>query len=104
MEGKCSVSQPKDQRNSSNTSGTPDPKETWKNRYIEQKTARAEQANLPVIPPAKKTKAAAAATGSAKKKVHWWRWVALGLAVVLVGFGIFTYIRVSSFLDNSFNG
>ena len=95
------MSQPNDQRNTSNTPGVPDPKETWRNRYIEQKTARAQQANLPVIQPAKKSKAA---TGAAKKKVHWWRWVALGVAVVLIGFGIFTYIRVSSFLDNSFNG
>ncbi len=101
MEGKCSVSHLNDQKNSSNTPGVPDPKEIWRNRYLEQKTARAEQANQPVIAPAKKTRAA---TGPAKKKVHWWRWIALGLVLVLVGFGIFTYIRVSSFLDNSFNG
>jgi LCP family protein required for cell wall assembly len=59
------------------------------------------------MPPAKKTrgKAAAAGAGAApRKKMRWWMWTLIGLAVVLIGFGIFTYIRVSSFLDSSFNG
>lgn len=102
MEGVSSVSQPSDQK-------SPDPKsnsdESWRARYIEQQTARNKGNNIPPATPVVTGKAANTGIPGAKpKKVHLWRWVALGLAVVLVGFGIFTYIRVSSFLDNSFNG
>jgi len=106
------VSHPNDQNNSPGTPNpNPDPNENWRNRYIQQQTARIEPANQPpvippaAIPPAKKTGGKAAAAGAApKKKMRWWMWTLIGLAVVLIGFGIFTYIRVSSFLDNSFNG
>lgn len=100
MEGISSVSQPSDQNNSSNQ---PEPDKNWRARYIEQKTAKARQGS---IPPATATGPgkAASASGAKAKKVHWWRWVGLSLLVIVLGFGIFTYIRVSSFLDNSFNG
>lgn len=95
------MSQPKDPKIPPATPNTPDPNETWRNRYIQHKEAHSQPANLPVIAPATKTKAAAP---GAKKKVHWVRWVVAGLVVGLLGFGLFTYIRVSSFLDSSFNG
>ncbi len=38
------------------------------------------------------------------RKQHIWRWVAGGLVVALLSFGLYTYIRVSSFVDNSFGG
>jgi LCP family protein required for cell wall assembly len=98
MEGRSSVSHPSDQNNSSNQ---PEPDDSWKTRYIEKKTVKANQSsNPPVISPSNGT--IDPATNS--KKIHWWRWAAAGLVVILLGFGLFTYIRVSSFLDNSFNG
>ncbi|HEX2915116.1 MAG TPA: LCP family protein [Chloroflexia bacterium] len=39
-----------------------------------------------------------------KKNRHVWRWVAGGVVLVLVAFGIYTYVRISSFVDNSFSG
>src|ERR1700712_3550348 len=100
MEGISSVSQPSDQNNSSNN---PEPDINWRARYIEQKTAKASQGS---VPPATATNPAKGvdASGAKAKKVHWWRWVGLSLLVIVLGFGIFTYIRVSNFLDNSFNG
>ncbi len=48
-----------------------------------------------------KASGAGSSQGSPK---HWWRWIAAGLAVTILGFGIFTYIRVTSFVDSSFSG
>ena len=39
-----------------------------------------------------------------KKKKHIFRWIGLAVLVLVVSFGIYTYIRVSSFVTSSFNG
>jgi LCP family protein required for cell wall assembly len=100
MEGRSSVSEPSDQTNSSNT---PDPNEIWRTRYIQQKTAKSNQVTNS-IPPATAAGIERVAPITKPKKTHWWRWAAAGIAVLLIGSGLFTYIRVSTFLDSSFNG
>ncbi len=92
------MSEPSNQNNSS-----PEPDKNWKARYIEQKTTKANQSSVPPASVAGPGKGASV-PGSKAKKVHWWRWAALSLFVILLGSGIFTYIRVTNFLNNSFNG
>jgi LCP family protein required for cell wall assembly len=38
------------------------------------------------------------------KRRLWWLWVLGGLFLVLLGFGLFTFFRVNSFIDSAFSG
>ena len=68
---------------------------------MKQKKARPGKINnLPVNNPGQNQIVFAPKT----KKIHWWRIAAVGIIAILAFFSLFIYIRINSFVDNTFNG